>query len=68
MKITNRWDSTKRSYRCLRRLAVRVKEVFAGELPRCTVEQEIPDENSLFKDREAWVWALRNNCVNCRVS
>jgi hypothetical protein len=58
-KITNRWDSKKRSYRCLRRLAVRAKEVFAGELTRCTAEQEIPDENSHFRDWESWIWALR---------
>ena len=59
VKITNRWSSKKRSYRCLRRLAVRAKEVFASELPRCTSEQEIPDENSPFKDWEAWIWVLR---------
>ena len=52
-KITNRWDSKKRSYRCLKRLAVRAKEVFAGELLRCTVEQEIPDEYSHFRDWES---------------
>ena len=59
MKITNRWDYKERSYRCLRRLAVRGKKVFAGELPRCTAEQDIPDENSHFRDWQAWVWALR---------
>ena len=32
MKITNQWDSKEGRYRCLRRLAVRAKEVFAGEL------------------------------------